>query len=500
MPLRLPPKVKLPPDLLARLVALAEVDGPPAAMYARISRDRAGANLGVNRQIKDQVAIFERLGLRLVGVFADNDLSASKGHLGKPRPDYLALLTAIKSGELKAVTAWHTDRLHRHPMELEQYIPACDLHSVPTYCVQAGHLDLATPSGRLVARQLGAVAKYEVEIASERQKAKKLQKAQAGEPLGGRRRWGWLADGLTPHPDEFPALVDVGHRLLAGEKLAALARSLNDRGLFTTAGNPWTGTTLGDALRKPTNAGLSVHDGQVIGKARWEGAWDVPTWEAIRSLLDDPERYTQKTPGRVWIGTGIYLCGVHDDGVTTMTSGRRSRDSAPTYRCRAQGHLVRVAEPIDDLVERTAVAYFQDRRNAVRIFPEAEVDLGALHEEANALRRQLDDLDDDLDERRITKERWSRRNARLTERLETVRQEIVAASVGNDSELRELVGDPDLPAKWYGTLPDRSDGFSVQRRAMLVDAVFKVTLLSPPLGRPKKGAGFDPRTVRIEPR
>lgn len=500
MPLRLPSKVKIPSDLLARLVALSEVNGPPAAMYARISRDRAGANLGVNRQLEDQIQIFERLKLRLVAVFADNDLSASKGHLGKPRPDYLALLAMIKQGDLKAVTAWHTDRLHRHPMELEHYIPACDLHSVPTHCVQAGQLDLATPSGRLVARQLGAVAKYEVEISSERQKAKKLQKAQAGEPLGGRRRWGWLADGITPHPQEFPALVDAGHRLLAGATLAALARSLNDRGLFTSAGNPWTGTTLGDALRKPTNAGLSVHDGQIVGPAKWDGAWDVPTWEAIRAVLDDPARYTQKTPGRVWIGTGVYLCGVHDDGVTTMTSGRRSSDSAPTYRCRVQGHLVRVAAPIDDMVERAAVAYIQDPRSAARLFPAAEVDVAALHEEANALRRQLDDLDDDLDERRITKERWSRRNQKLSERLEAVRQKIVAASVGNDSELRGLVGDPDLPVKWFGALPDRSDGFSVERRATLVNAALEVTLLSPPVGRPRKGSEFDPRTVRIEPR
>jgi site-specific DNA recombinase len=500
MLLRLPPKVKIPADLLARLVALSEVNGPPAAMYARISRDRVGANLGVNRQLKDQIDIFERHGLRLVAVFADNDMSASKGHLGKPRPDYLALLTMIKSGNLKVVTAWHTDRLHRHPMELEAYIPACDPHSVPTYCVQAGQLDLATPSGRLVARQLGAVAKYEVEIASERQKAKKLQKAQAGEPLGGRRRFGWLADGLTKHPEEFPALADVGHRLLAGEKLAPLAESLNARGLLTTAGNPWTGTTLGDALRKPTNAGLSVHDGQVVGKALWDGAWEVPTWEAIRSLLDDPARYTQKTPGRVWIGTGVYLCGVHDDGVTTMTSGRRSADSAPTYRCRVQGHLVRVAAPIDDLVERFAVAFIQDSRNAPRIFPAAKVDLAGLHEESNVLRRQLDDLDDDLDERRITKERWSRRNQKLAARLESIRNEIVTASVSNDSELRELVGDPGLPAKWFGSLPDRSDGFSVERRATVVNAALKVTLLPPGLGRPKKGQEFDPRTVRIEPR
>ena len=81
-------------------------------MYARISEDREGAGLGVERQLGDQCALFAQLGLRLTGVYADNDLSA---FTGKPRPDYLAMLTDLDSGGAKVVTAWHTDRLHRTP-------------------------------------------------------------------------------------------------------------------------------------------------------------------------------------------------------------------------------------------------------------------------------------------------------------------------------------------------------------------------------------------------
>jgi site-specific DNA recombinase len=39
----------------------------------------------------------------------------------------------------------------------------CERRGVLTHTVQAGLLDLSTPSGRLVARQLGAVARYEWE-------------------------------------------------------------------------------------------------------------------------------------------------------------------------------------------------------------------------------------------------------------------------------------------------------------------------------------------------
>ena len=47
-----------------------------AAIYARISRDREGAGLGVERQEADCRALAERLGWDVVAVYVDNDISA----------------------------------------------------------------------------------------------------------------------------------------------------------------------------------------------------------------------------------------------------------------------------------------------------------------------------------------------------------------------------------------------------------------------------------------
>jgi site-specific DNA recombinase len=106
------PTLELSEGLLARLRPLA---GTPGVMYARISEDREGAGLGVERQLSDQCSLFAQLGLHLLGVYADNDLSA---FTGKPRPDYLAMLADLDAGRARVVTTWHTDRLHRTPREL----------------------------------------------------------------------------------------------------------------------------------------------------------------------------------------------------------------------------------------------------------------------------------------------------------------------------------------------------------------------------------------------
>ena len=129
-----------------------------AAIYCRISRDKEGAGLGVDRQEQDCREVAARLAWEVVAVHADNDLSA---YSGKPRPGYEALLADLRADVADAVICWHTDRLHRSPVELEEYIAVCDPRAVPTQTVRAGPLDLATPSGRMVARVLGAVARHE---------------------------------------------------------------------------------------------------------------------------------------------------------------------------------------------------------------------------------------------------------------------------------------------------------------------------------------------------
>src|SRR3954447_11896111 len=89
--------------------------------------------------------------------------TGGRSYSGKPRPGYRALLDDVEHGRADAVLAWHTDRLHRRPVELEEYIDVCDRHGVITQTVKAGPLDLATPSGRMVARMLGSGSRYEVE-------------------------------------------------------------------------------------------------------------------------------------------------------------------------------------------------------------------------------------------------------------------------------------------------------------------------------------------------
>ncbi|MGH3576306.1 MAG: recombinase family protein [Mycobacterium sp.] len=129
-----------------------------AAIYARISEDREGDLLGVQRQEADCRVVCERRGFAgdRVHVYSDDDRSAFSG---KVRPEYERLLRDIAKGQVQLLVAWHPDRLHRSPLELERFITIVEAAGTHIETARAGTLDLTSPTGRMTARIIGAVAR-----------------------------------------------------------------------------------------------------------------------------------------------------------------------------------------------------------------------------------------------------------------------------------------------------------------------------------------------------
>lgn len=252
-----------------------------ASIYCRISRDREGSGLGVARQEADCRTLAATLGYEIVTVHTDNDVSA---YSGKPRPGYTSLLAEVRGGDVDAVIAWHTDRLHRSPVELEQYVAACEQHGVKTQTVKAGELDLSTASGLMVARMLGAAARYEVHHSIERIVTAKKEAAEAGRWRGGRRPFGYEKDGMTVCQDEADKVLEATNALLAGVSLRGLVTEWNAAGIQTTSGNGWTPNSLRKILRRWRNAGLIEVNGYVIGAAQWPAIVPETQLRALRDL------------------------------------------------------------------------------------------------------------------------------------------------------------------------------------------------------------------------
>lgn len=451
-------------------------------IYVRISEDRTGAGLGVERQREDCCALAERLGWQVVEVYVDNDVSAFSG---KVRPEYRRLLSDLDAGRLDGVIVWHTDRLHRSPRELEEFVEVAERRKVATQSVTAGELDLSTPSGRMVARILGSVARQEVEHKAERTRRAHLQSAQQGRWRGGARPFGYESDGVTIRDDEAQEVRRLATAVLQGSTLGGLARDLNERRVTSTTGKPWQFTTLRQMLLKPRNAGLSVYQGEVIGLGRWPALLPEGTWRSMAEVLQDPTRRTASTNEPRWLLAGLARCGAC--GLTVRSGGTTNPHSKATrtvYRCRAggPGHVARAAPAVDELVAAVLVARLA-RPDAADLLSTGHVDVAALREQEAGLVARLEGLAELYADGALTDEQVAAASTRLRARLQDVRAIVTAQRT---HPLARRLADPaGVQAAW--------DGLTVVEQRQVVELLVEVTLL--PTGR--TGKVFDPASVRI---
>jgi DNA invertase Pin-like site-specific DNA recombinase len=451
-----------------------------AAIYVRISQDRTGAGLGVERQEADCRELAARVGRTVSQVYGDNDLSAYRA---KSRPAYQRLLADIRGGLVGAVIAWHTDRLHRSPAELEEYIATCEGQGVPTLTVRAGELDLETAAGRMVARMLGAAARHESEQKAERLRRQRRQIQAAGLRHGGRRPFGYnIAPGgmLVPHPVEGPAVQDAVRRLLAGDSVHSIARAWNAAGLTTSTGCRWTASNLGQMITRPSHAALvGNRKGKIVGDAQWEPLVERETWQAFIAMMSDPARRTNRGGvSKKLAGSGIYVCGKCGARMCSGGHGPRGQDR---YRC-AKGCMHRLAEPIDRFVRAVICEVLV--RDGVSLLPEPD-DVTAERTRLASLRARQVDIANSFAALELTGEQFRAANDRASREVAELEAVIARRTAG--SVLAGVADAPDPAAEFL-----RAD---IDRQRVIIDDLVIVTIVPVPVGhRP------GPHSVRVEPK
>ena len=471
-----------------------------AVIYCRISQDRTGAGLGVDRQREDCEALAERNGWQVVETYVDNDVSAFSGKL---RKDYRRMLTDLDEGKATVVIVWHTDRLTRSITELEEYIDLSDRRGISTHTVQAGNIDLATPSGRMTARILGAVARQESEHKGERVARARRQKALAGEWTGGIRPFGWgMPTGETVKkidrktgeetdapeldmgkavPEEAEAVRYWTDEILRGGSIRSLVQWCADKGITTTRGNAVTHQDLRDMLMRPRNAGIAVYRGEEVGRGKWEPIVEETKFRAVCAVLKDPARRT--TPGATpkWLGSLLYRCGRGDCPhfvYVTQSGGRRF----PSYRCQTGHGGGRRAEIVDQYVEDTLVERLErdDAHDLLEAAPEG-VDVSALQAEAEEIRGRMRNLAGMYGAGQIGEDAFAQGHDTARRQLEGITQQLARAA--RVDPLVELVGAKDVRKAWRA--------LGLDRQRTVLRSLVEVTLKTPRAGRMPDGGYFD---------
>ena len=402
--------------------------------------------------------------------YVDDDISAWSG---KPRPEFERMLDDLRSRRIGAVFAWHLDRLTRHPRELEAFIDLCDELRVELGCV-TGDVDLGSHIGRLTARMLGGLARYESDHKSERIRRKHEEIAANGRVSGGGSRpYGYEADKLTVRAAEAAIVRESAKRLLAGEPVRSIVRDLNERGVTSASGGAWSPQSLRRMLASPRISGQRVHHGEIVAKAVWPAIISPQDGAKIRSLLANPERRTNKTARRYLLG-GLLVCSHCGERLVARprTGGQRRYACAKGPGFSGCGKTYINADDVERFVteavlirlDSAALQRTLERRQ--RKAPDAQRWLSEM-EQAQA---QLVELAAAYGNREISMDELRAARKPIEQRLTNARKQL--AKVSRSSVLDRHVGNGDgLRAEW--------DSLDLSQQHAIIAAVIDSVVVGP---------------------
>jgi len=171
------------------------------AIYARTSTE----DQHPENQIQDLREFAQRCGYEVVGEYTDY-ISGAK----QSRPQLDLLMQDGRMKMFEAVLCWKLDRLGRSLQHLIHIISEWENLGIGLIC-KTQDINTTTASGKLIFHIFGAIAEFERELISERQRLSIQARKRAGKPVGRqrgardkkpRKKGGYIARYMNKTPEQ----------------------------------------------------------------------------------------------------------------------------------------------------------------------------------------------------------------------------------------------------------------------------------------------------------
>ena len=379
------------------------------------------------------------------------------------------------------------DRLQRQVIELAEFLKVCDAAGVTRIASAGGEFDPADSDQRTMLYIKAALAKGEIEKMRTRVRRKNLERAEnGGRHPGGYRAFGTVGAGKQQVSEaqaraERELIAEAARRLLAGDSLRGIALDWTRREILTPTGRAWSNVTLRTMLLSPRLAGQRQHNGQ-LHPAAWEAILPREQWEAVRAVLEDPERVT-KGRGGVYrhLLSGLVRCGRCGTTMTVRVKRGGRRYCCSTAQPGGCGRLQRSADQVERLITETLFAAVESPEWDRFAEGPAEDPTRVLYEALARDQGLLDRLEDKVAEELVKPETARRKRAEIERQMEAARR-----------RLAEL-GDARIAARIPRNLRAVWEDFSLDRKRAILAVVVERVEIHPQGMSPV----FDPDTIKV---
>nr|WP_084467636.1 recombinase family protein [Actinokineospora inagensis] len=480
------------------------------ALYGRESLDPKGTAVQVTNQLADLRPFALGIGGRIGEEYPENNVSAFKrvrvmlpdGTYGYRvvRPDWDAMMTALRRGEFNALALPNIDRGMRDPRDLEDLIDLVEQYGV--YVVgRTGSIDLTTDEGISSARREVDQRNRESRNISRRMADGNRRAALAGKVHGGHNRaFGWRKDRTTMSKREAAHIRREIPRLLGGVRPRTIAIEWEKRGIPTINGGQWRAMTIQQIFTNPRLCGWRTYLGEVLRdddgspiRGQWEPIVSEEEHLALVAKLTPSDSAEVPKRGRGHVTRRLLApftrcgrCNARMNGGTRVDkrAGKPAGQRIVIYKCPPRGfggcgRVSRAAAPIDEYITALVLA----EQSKIQLKRAEELPPWSKEHELQAVLDQIREATEAYKKRQISGSRYFPLMASLEEGESKLRAEKRKYEAKRQARVTRAVN---LEAEW-----NRPD-FTLEQKQAAIARSLTAVIVHP---APHPGARFTPDQI-----
>ncbi len=323
------------------------------AIYIRVSTQYQIDKDSLQVQKRELVAYAQIvLGINEYVIFEDPGYSAKN----TDRPDYQRMILRLRTGEFSHLLVWKIDRISRNLLDFSSmYKELKDLGI--TFVSKNEQFDTSNAIGEAMLKIILVFAELERNMTSERVTSVMLSRAENGQWNGGRVPYGYAWSKEEKAFSVIPAEAEVVTLIYSlyeqHQSILQVTRYLNNAGLKTKAGKPWSTPCVHKILTNPFYKGCYLYNVHSDGRAtekRSEDEWitvEEHHEPIVSDILFDRIQFVLKRNKRggvpegktyirknVHIFAGLVKCGICGCTMTATLDKRRADGWRPSvYGC-----------------------------------------------------------------------------------------------------------------------------------------------------------------------
>ena len=277
-----------------------------AVVYARYSSHRQGEQ-SIEGQLAEAKKFADAHGLTITHEYIDRAMTGRNDN----REQFQLMLSDAGKHAFDALIVWKTDRIGRNKEEIALNKYHLKKNGVKIYYVAESIPD--TPEGIILEAVIEGMAAYYSEQLSQNIRRGQRASAAKAQSTGGNRPLGYKTGPdkkFVIDPETAPTVQLVYDLYAEGKTIAEIIETLNNMGLRTTRGNPFTPNSLRTVLKNEKYIGVYTYNGEV----RIEGAIppiiDEETFCKVQKLLKYNQQAAARKNAKVdYILTEKLFCG-----------------------------------------------------------------------------------------------------------------------------------------------------------------------------------------------